>query len=198
MAPGWVTCACIAYLFGLLALILCSNCSNTINIVLTAIGGHMLNYFLNLGGSLKLAWYPPRMVLAFHPPPWLCTPLFTPTTNPLSFLLFGGLLGWLGNLPSCNYITTITYFMLLVYQPTLLPHTVSSQHTNGTEGFSLPRSHLHVRIGVVQGAIHDSFYCTLPCCNNYLMKQDIYHSAKCTYHRCYCLWYIDMLVKQRL
>ena len=43
------------HLFGLLALILCSNCSNTINIVLTTIGGHMLNYFLNLGSSLKLA-----------------------------------------------------------------------------------------------------------------------------------------------
>ena len=67
------------HLFGLLALILCSNCSNTINIVLTTTGGHMLNYFLNLGGSLKLAWYPPSMVLAFHAPPWLCkqTPFFT-------------------------------------------------------------------------------------------------------------------------
>ena len=30
----------ITHLFGLLALILCSNCSNTINIVLTTIGGH--------------------------------------------------------------------------------------------------------------------------------------------------------------
>ena len=68
----------ITHLFGLLALILCSNCSNTINIVLTTTGSHMLNYFLKLGGSLKLAWHPPRMVLAFHAPPWLCT------TNPFT------------------------------------------------------------------------------------------------------------------
>ena len=39
----------------LLALILCSNCSNTFNKVFTPIGGAMLNYFLKLGGSLKLA-----------------------------------------------------------------------------------------------------------------------------------------------
>ena len=50
----------------LLALILCSNCSNTFNKVLTIIDGHLLNYFLNPGGSLVLALHPPCMVLAFH------------------------------------------------------------------------------------------------------------------------------------
>ena len=45
----------LSHLFGLLALILCSNCSNTINIVLIPSWDHMLNYFLHLGGSLKLA-----------------------------------------------------------------------------------------------------------------------------------------------
>ena len=62
-----------SYLMGislrLLALILCSNCSNTFNKVLTTIGGHMLNYFLDLGGSLELAQHLPRMVMAFHTPP---------------------------------------------------------------------------------------------------------------------------------
>ena len=50
----------------LLALILCSNCSNTFNKVLTAIGGHLLNYFLKPGGSLELAQNLPCMVGVFH------------------------------------------------------------------------------------------------------------------------------------
>ena len=50
----------------LLALILCSNCSNTFNKVLTTIGGHMLNYFLKTEGSLELAQHPSSMVEAFH------------------------------------------------------------------------------------------------------------------------------------
>ena len=58
----------------LLALILCSNCSNTFNKVLTTIGGHMLNYFLKPEGSLELAQYPSRMVEAFHCRHDLCTP----------------------------------------------------------------------------------------------------------------------------
>ena len=49
---------------------------------LTATGSCKLNYFLKLGGSLKLAWYPPRMVLAFHAPPWLCTPFLPLPTSP--------------------------------------------------------------------------------------------------------------------
>ena len=58
----------------LLALILCSNCSNTFNKVLTTIGGHMLNYFLELEVSLGLAQYSSRMVEAFHSRHDLCTP----------------------------------------------------------------------------------------------------------------------------
>ena len=50
----------------LLALILCSNCSNTFNKVLTTIGGHLLNYFLKWGGSLELAQNLPSMVEVFH------------------------------------------------------------------------------------------------------------------------------------
>jgi hypothetical protein len=53
----------------LLALILCSNCSNLINIKFGVIDPTMLNYFLKPGGSLVLAQHPPRMVLAFHSPP---------------------------------------------------------------------------------------------------------------------------------
>ena len=53
----------------LLALILCSNCSNTFNKVLTIIDGHLLNYFLKIGQSLELAQNCPRMVTAFHTPP---------------------------------------------------------------------------------------------------------------------------------
>jgi len=64
----------------LLALILCSNCSNTFNKVLTTIGGHMLNYFLEPEGSLELAQYPSRMVEAFHSRHDLCTPTPTPQT----------------------------------------------------------------------------------------------------------------------
>ena len=58
----------------LLALILCSNCSNTFNKVLITIGGHMLNYFLKLEVSLELAQYSSRMVEAFHSRHDLCTP----------------------------------------------------------------------------------------------------------------------------
>ena len=62
--------SCILHIsLRLLALILCSNCSNTFNKVLTTIGGHMLNYFLKLGGSLELAQHPPRIIKAFHAPP---------------------------------------------------------------------------------------------------------------------------------
>ena len=65
----------------LLALILCSNCSNTFNKVFTPIGGAMLNYFLKLGGSLKLAWNPPRMVEAFHTPLRLVHPHLPPPNH---------------------------------------------------------------------------------------------------------------------
>ena len=53
----------------LLALILCSNCSSVVNTALATIGGHLLTYFLSLGGPLELAQCPPRMVMAFHAPP---------------------------------------------------------------------------------------------------------------------------------
>ena len=53
----------------LLALILCSNCSSVVNTALATIGGHLLTYFLSLGGPLELAQCPPRMVIAFHAPP---------------------------------------------------------------------------------------------------------------------------------
>ena len=66
----------------LLALILCSNCSNTFNKVLTTIGGHMLNYFLKSEGSLELAQYPSRMVEAFHCRHDLCTPPPKQTNQP--------------------------------------------------------------------------------------------------------------------
>ena len=64
----------------LLALILCSNCSNTFNKVLITIGGHMLNYFLKLEVSLELAQYSSCMVEAFHSRHDLCTP--SPNTPP--------------------------------------------------------------------------------------------------------------------
>ena len=66
----------------LLALILCSNCSNTFNKVLTTTGGHMLNYFLKPGGSLELAQNLPRMVKAFHTQPWLVHPPIPPHPTP--------------------------------------------------------------------------------------------------------------------
>ena len=66
----------------LLALILCSNCSNTFNKVLTTIGGHLLNYFLKIGQSLELAQNCPRMVMAFHAPPWSVHPYTYPLIHP--------------------------------------------------------------------------------------------------------------------
>ena len=66
----------------LLALILCSNCSNTFNKVLTTIGGHMLNYFLKTEGSLELAQHPSSMVEAFHSRHDSCTPHPHPHTHP--------------------------------------------------------------------------------------------------------------------
>ena len=53
----------------LLALILCSNCSSVVNTALATIGGHLLTYFLSLGGPLELAQCPPHVVMAFHAPP---------------------------------------------------------------------------------------------------------------------------------
>ena len=50
----------------LLALILCSNCSNTFNKVLTLIEGLLLNYFLQTECSLELALNHSHMVMAFH------------------------------------------------------------------------------------------------------------------------------------
>ena len=69
----------------LLALILCSNCSKLFNKSLTYIVRHLLNYFLQLGLSLGLAQHFPRMVLAFHAPPWLVHPF--PQAPPPNFLL---------------------------------------------------------------------------------------------------------------
>jgi len=53
----------------LLALILCSNCSINSDKLIWHIVPYLLDYFLTWGGSLVLAQYPPRMVLAFHAPP---------------------------------------------------------------------------------------------------------------------------------
>lgn len=80
----------------LLALILCSNCSNTFNKVLTTIGGHMLNYFLQLGGSLELAQHPSRMVEAFHSRHDSCIP---PNTQPITYTIYKSMsnkgIGWM-------------------------------------------------------------------------------------------------------
>lgn len=54
-----------------------------INKVLPTTCWHLLNYFLKPGVSLELAQHSPRMVLAFHKPPWLVQPPHTQQT-PLS------------------------------------------------------------------------------------------------------------------
>ena len=66
---------CLIISLRLLALILCSNCSSVVNTALATIGGHLLTYFLSLGGPLELAQCPPHIVMAFHAPPWVHTPI---------------------------------------------------------------------------------------------------------------------------